>query len=130
MNLTNINISLFNDNIHDESLDIQSCWIHLVQNNTYVINKHKNWNILLLKEAIKRKEVDLKFWSKSTNKIIVVLNVIFNRCYCFIKLHNFIEKSHQLKSLWSTWYENYLYLVFTICCCKMIRIVIINFFQV
>ena len=25
MNLININISLFNDNIHDESLDIQSC---------------------------------------------------------------------------------------------------------
>ena len=28
----------------------------------------KNRNILLLKEAIKRKEVDLKFWFKSAKK--------------------------------------------------------------
>lgn len=77
MESISIKILLVNDNIHDEPVDIKSSQINLVQNNTHVIDGHKNWNILLLKEAIKRKEVDLKFWFKSAKKI-VVLNIIFN----------------------------------------------------
>lgn len=53
MELISINILLVNDNIHDEPVDIKSSQINLVQNNTHVIDGHKNWNILLLKEAIK-----------------------------------------------------------------------------
>lgn len=55
MESISIKILLVNDNIHDEPVDIKSSQINLVQNNTHVIDGHKNWNILLLKEAIKIK---------------------------------------------------------------------------
>lgn len=56
MESISIKILLVNDNIHDEPVDIKSSQINLVQNNTHVIDGHKNWNILLLKEAIKIKQ--------------------------------------------------------------------------
>ena len=56
MNLININTSLLNDNIHDKTLGIKSFRINLVQSNTHVFVRHRNWNILSLKEAIKIKE--------------------------------------------------------------------------
>ena len=55
MESISIKILLVNDNIHDEPVDIKSSQINLVQNNTHIIDGHKNWNILLLKEAIKIK---------------------------------------------------------------------------
>ena len=55
MESISIKILLVNDNIHDEPVDIKASQINLVQNNTHVIDGHKNWNILLLKEAIKIK---------------------------------------------------------------------------
>ena len=79
MKLININTLLFNDNIHDETLDIKSFRINLVQitpmlwigieiGTFFVKRSHQN----------KRKEADFKFWFKSVNRITIVLTEIFN----------------------------------------------------
>ena len=49
--------SLFSDidNV-DDAQDIRASYINLVQQNTRIIDRHPNWNILLFKEAIKIKE--------------------------------------------------------------------------
>ena len=49
--------SLFTNNLIDHELDLRSILINLVQMNTQIIDRHKDWNILLFKEAIKIKEV-------------------------------------------------------------------------
>ena len=41
---------LTNNSINDE-FDLRSSRINLVQLNTQIIDRHKNWNVLLLKEA-------------------------------------------------------------------------------
>ena len=49
--------SLFTSNLIDHELDLRSTRINLVQMNSQIIDRHKNWNILLFKEAIKIKEI-------------------------------------------------------------------------
>ena len=51
--------SLFSDSIVDDIQDPRTSRINLVQMNTRIIDRHKNWNILLFKEAIKIKEKKL-----------------------------------------------------------------------
>ena len=48
--------SLFTNNLIDHELDLRSTGINLVQMNTQIIDRHKNLNILLFKEAIKIKK--------------------------------------------------------------------------
>ena len=48
--------SLFSDSIAEDVQDPRTSCINLVQMNTRIIDRHKNWNILLFKEAIKIKE--------------------------------------------------------------------------
>ena len=49
--------SLLTNNIIDDEFDLKSSRINLVQMNTRIIDHHKNWNVLLFKEAIKIKEI-------------------------------------------------------------------------
>ena len=49
--------SLFTNNLIDHELNLRSTHLNLVQMNTQIIDHHKNWNILLFKEAIKIKEI-------------------------------------------------------------------------
>ena len=49
--------SLFTNNLIDHELDLRSTRINLAQMNNQIIDRHKNWNILLFKEAIKIKEI-------------------------------------------------------------------------
>ena len=51
--------SLLTNNIIDDEFDLRSSRINLVQMNTRIIDRHKNWNVLLFKEAIKTKEIKL-----------------------------------------------------------------------
>ena len=48
--------SLLTNNVIDDEFDLRSSHINLVQMNTRIIDRHKNWNVLLFKEAIKIKE--------------------------------------------------------------------------
>ena len=38
--------------------DLRTACINLVRDNTEIIDRHKNWNILLFKEALKIKELN------------------------------------------------------------------------
>ena len=38
--------------------DLRTSHFNLVQDNTEIIDRHKNWNIILLKEALKIKELN------------------------------------------------------------------------
>ena len=49
--------SLLTNNIIDDEFDLRSSRVNLVQMNTRIIDRHKNWNVLLFKEAIKIKEI-------------------------------------------------------------------------
>ena len=49
--------SLLTNNIIDYEFDLRSSRVNLVQMNTRIIDRHKNWNVLLFKEAIKIKEI-------------------------------------------------------------------------
>ena len=49
--------SLFTNNFTDHELDLRSTRLNLVQMNTQIIDRNKNWNILFFKEAIKIKEI-------------------------------------------------------------------------
>ena len=51
--------SLLTNNIIDDEFDLRSSRVNLVQMNTRIIDRHKNWNVLLFKEAIKTKEIKL-----------------------------------------------------------------------
>ena len=53
-NLMSINTPLFADVITPDHHDIN---INIVKNNVQVIDTHKNWNVLLYKEALKIKEL-------------------------------------------------------------------------
>ena len=53
-NLMSINTPLFADVITPDHRDIN---INIVKNNVQVIDSHKNWNVLLYKEALKIKEL-------------------------------------------------------------------------
>ena len=55
-NSTKLTPSLFSDSIVDDVQDLRTSRINLVHLNTRIIDRHKNWNILLFKEAIKIKE--------------------------------------------------------------------------
>ena len=52
--------SLFSDSTVDDVQDPRASHINLVQMNTRIIDRYKNWNILLFKEAIKIKETDFE----------------------------------------------------------------------
>ena len=54
-NITKLTPSLFSDSIVDNVQDLRTSRIDLVQMNPRIIDCHKNWNILLFKEAIKIK---------------------------------------------------------------------------
>ena len=54
-NITKITPTLFCDSIADDIQYLRTSRINLVQMNTRIIDRHKNWNILLFKEAIKMK---------------------------------------------------------------------------
>ena len=43
---------------HSDKFDFRTARINLVQDNTETIDRHKNWNILLFKEALKHKELN------------------------------------------------------------------------
>ena len=45
------------NNIIDAEFDLKSSRVNLVQMNTRIIDRHKNWNVHLFKEAIKIKEI-------------------------------------------------------------------------
>ena len=51
--------SVLTNNIIDDELDLRSRSINLLQINSRIIDRHKNWNVLLFKEAIKTKEIKL-----------------------------------------------------------------------
>ena len=48
--------SLLTNNIIDDEFDLRSSHVNLVQMNTRIIDRHKNWKVLLFKETIKIKE--------------------------------------------------------------------------
>ena len=48
---------LFLDNDSNNYFDIKPLETALVRNNTRVVDCHRNWNMLLFKEAIKMKEI-------------------------------------------------------------------------
>ena len=56
VNIVKLTPSLFSDSIADDVRDPKMSRINLVQMNTRIIDRHKNWNILLFKEAIKIEE--------------------------------------------------------------------------
>ena len=43
---------------NNEKFDLRTVRINLVQDNTEIIDRHKNWNILLFKEALNIKELN------------------------------------------------------------------------
>ena len=43
---------------NSEKFDLRTVRINLVQDNTEIIDRHKNWNILLFKEALNIKELN------------------------------------------------------------------------
>ena len=43
---------------NSDKFDLRTTRINLVQDNTEIIDRHKNWNILLFKEALKIKELN------------------------------------------------------------------------
>ena len=49
--------SLLTNNIIDDEFDLISSSVNLFQMNTRIIDRHKNWNVLLFKEAMKIKEI-------------------------------------------------------------------------
>ena len=51
--------SLLTNNTIDYEFHLRSTRINLVQTNTQLIDRHKTWNVLLFKEAIKVKEIKL-----------------------------------------------------------------------
>ena len=55
-NITKVTPSLFSDSTVDDVPDLRTSRINLVQMNTRITDRHKNWNILLFKEPIKIKE--------------------------------------------------------------------------
>ena len=66
-NITKLTPSLFSDSITDDVQDLRTSSINLVQMNIRIIDRHKNWNIVLFKEAIynQRKETDSEHWFRS-----------------------------------------------------------------
>ena len=66
-NTTKLAPSLFSYSITDDVQDLRTSRINLVQMNIRIIDRHKNWNTLLFKEAIKnqRKETDSEHWFRS-----------------------------------------------------------------
>ena len=43
---------------NSDKFDLRTTRINLVQDNTEITDRHKNWNILLFKEALKIKELN------------------------------------------------------------------------
>ena len=84
--------SLLTNNIIDDDFDHRSCHVTLVQMNTRIIDRHKNWNVFLFKEAIKIKEIKptLNTGLKTFKGITSVLDL--NVCQLIINwyLTNFI----------------------------------------
>ena len=77
--------SLFTNNLIDHEFDLRSTHINLVQINTQIIDRHKNWNILLFKEAIKiTNQTIIKYWSEGIKRITTVLENCLSIKYQFI----------------------------------------------
>ena len=77
---------LFTNNLIDHELDLRSTRIHLVQMNTQITDRHKNWNILPFKEAIKRKrnQTIIIFWFEGIKGITTALENCLSIKYQFI----------------------------------------------
>ena len=61
-NIVSLHSSLFTSSApiqNSDKFDLGAARINLVQDNTEVINRHRNWNILLFKEALKIKDLNL-----------------------------------------------------------------------
>ena len=58
-NINKLTPSPFSDSIPVDVRDLRTSRINLAQMNTRIIDRRKNWNILLFKEAIKGKEKKL-----------------------------------------------------------------------
>ena len=59
---------------NSDKFDLRTC-INLVQDNTEIIDKHKNWNILLFKEVLKtRVKSNFELWTESLQGATVILN--------------------------------------------------------
>ena len=50
--------SFLTNNIINDEFDLRSSRINLVRMNTRITDRHKNWNVLLFKEATKIKEIE------------------------------------------------------------------------
>ena len=56
--IASLHLSLFMSSApiqNSDKFDLRTTRINLVQDNTEIIDRHKNWNILLFKEALKIK---------------------------------------------------------------------------
>ena len=54
----NLTPSFLTNNIINDEFDFRSSRINLVRMNTRIADRHKNWNVLLFKEATKIKEIE------------------------------------------------------------------------
>ena len=56
---------------NSDKFDLRTTHINLVQNNTEIIDRHKNWNTLLFEEALKIKELNpiLNSGSKASKEL-------------------------------------------------------------
>ena len=50
--------SFLTNNIINDEFDLRSSRINLVRMSTRITDRHKNWNVLLFKEATKIKEIE------------------------------------------------------------------------
>ena len=50
---------------NSDKFDLRTARINLVQDNTELTDRHRNCNILLLKEALKIKELNFELWIES-----------------------------------------------------------------
>ena len=72
--------SLFSNSIVDDVQDPRTSRINLVQMNSRIIDRHKDWNILNFKEAIKIKEKKPILHNCLYNYIIVQLFYAISLC--------------------------------------------------
>ena len=78
-NIAKITPSLFSYGIVDDVQDPRTSRINLAQMNTRIIDCHKNWNILLFKEAIKIKEKKpiLNTGLKASKELQIIVSIIY-----------------------------------------------------
>ena len=69
---------------NSEKFDLRTTEINLVQDNSEIIDWHKNWNILFLKEALKVKELNpiLNSILKNFKELQLTLKVTLHTFNC------------------------------------------------